>query len=162
MRHRRGGLNFAALFVFSISASLIPQGGVLASGAIAPEDVVIEDAMSARALTEKPGDPEAGAKWFVDRKLGNCLACHVNSAMKTELFHGETGPALDGVASRYDEATLRAILIDSKQVFGDQTLMPAFYRTKGFNRTLDKFAGKTILEAQQVEDILAYLVTLVE
>ena len=38
--------------------------------------------------------------------------------------------------------------------------MPAFYRTTGFNRPMDKFEGETILTAQQIEDIVAYLKTL--
>ncbi|MEL6479950.1 MAG: c-type cytochrome, partial [Pseudomonadota bacterium] len=72
------------------------------------------------------------------------------------------GPPLDGVADRWSEAELRAIIVNSKAVFGDHTIMPAFYRTTGFNRTLEKFAGKTILSAQQVEDVVAYLKTLKE
>ena len=38
--------------------------------------------------------------------------------------------------------------------------MPAFYRTSGFNRVRDQFEGDTILTAQQVEDVVAYLMTL--
>ena len=40
--------------------------------------------------------------------------------------------------------------------------MPAFYRNSGFNRPMEKFKGETILTAQQVEDLIAYLVTLKE
>jgi sulfur-oxidizing protein SoxX len=67
---------------------------------------------------------------------------------------------MDGVGDRYTEAQLRAIVVNSKAVFGDQTIMPAFYRTEGFNRVAKKFEGKPILNAQQVEDIVAYLRTL--
>ncbi len=38
--------------------------------------------------------------------------------------------------------------------------MPAFYRNSGFHRVAKKFQGKSILTAEQVEDIVAYLVTL--
>jgi sulfur-oxidizing protein SoxX len=38
--------------------------------------------------------------------------------------------------------------------------MPGFYREAGLNRVAKKFTGKTILSAQQVEDVLAYLLTL--
>ena len=41
-------------------------------------------------------------------------------------------------------------------------MMPAFYRDTGFTRPLKKFDGKTILSAEQVEDIVAYLRTLKE
>ncbi|MEM7496640.1 MAG: sulfur oxidation c-type cytochrome SoxX [Pseudomonadota bacterium] len=129
----------------------------------APTDVKITDGMVAAPLTAEPGDAERGRETFAGRKLGNCLACHENADMMDEQqFHGEVGPPLDGVADRWSEAELRAIVINSKAVFGDHTIMPAFYRTTGFNRPLDKFEGKTILSAQQVEDVVAYLKTLKE
>ena len=129
---------------------------------VAPGDVKIVDGKVEQSLTAKSGDPAAGKKWFVGRKLGNCLACHVNKDTSNEQFHGEVGPEMNGVGDRYDAAELRAIIINSKAVFGEQTLMPAFYRTTGFNRVNKKFAGKTILNAQQVEDVVAYLLTLKE
>ena len=142
------------------SIALALAATAVSAEVVAPSKVVIKDAELAQSLTGKAGDAAAGKKWFANRKLGNCLACHVNSEMKDEQFHGETGPSLDGVASRYEEPALRAILVDSKQVFGEQTLMPAFYKDSGYNRPRKQFAGKSILEAQQVEDVLAYLLTL--
>ena len=97
-----------------------------------------------------------------DRKLGNCLACHANSDQSEQLFHGEVGPPLDGVADRWSEPELRAIVVNSKVPFGDGTIMPSFYRTKNGARTMEKFQGKTILSAEQVEDVVAYLLTLKE
>ena len=44
----------------------------------------------------------------------------------------------------------------------ENTMMPSFYRVTGYNRILKKFDGKTILSAQEVEDIVAYLKTLTE
>ena len=75
-------------------------------------------------------------------------------------FHGEVGPSLDGVAGRYDENQMRAILINSKAVLGEATIMPSFYRLENGFRTMKKFKGKTILNAEQIEDVLAYLQTL--
>jgi sulfur-oxidizing protein SoxX len=98
---------------------------------------------------------------FMNRKKGNCLACHVNTEMSEQTFHGEVGPELDGVADRYETEALRGILVNSKMMF-EGTIMPAFYKDAGYNRTLKKFIGKTILEAQEVEDVLAYLLTLKE
>ena len=112
-------------------------------------------------MTGVPGDATKGKDWFVGRKLGNCLACHVNSDADSESFHGEVGPPLDGVGDRWSEAELRGIVANSKMMF-DGTIMPAFYKDSGYTRPLDKFEGKTILQAQQVEDIVAYLLTLKE
>lgn len=135
---------------------------VPAQAEVKPGDVKIKDGAIEKSLTGKPGDAKAGRKWFVGRRLGNCLACHVNKDTSDEQFHGEVGPPLDGVASRYNEAQLRAIVVNSKLALNEMTLMPAFYRTTGFNRAAKKFQDKTILTAQQVEDVVAYLMTLKE
>ncbi len=113
------------------------------------------------ALTGVAGDAASGRKIFMNRKKGNCLACHVNSDMAEQTFHGEVGPELDGVADRWEAAELRGILVNSKNMF-EGTIMPAFYRDSGYNRILKKFDGKTILSAQEVEDLLAYVMTLKE
>ena len=127
-----------------------------------PGDVTIEDGVVAQSLTGQAGDPAMGREWAAGRKLGNCLACHTTTDLKDLPFHGEVGPPLDGAGDRWSAGQLRAILVNSKAVFGDETIMPAFYRTSGFNRTAEKFEGKTVLTAQQVEDVIAYLLTLKE
>ena len=101
----------------------------------------------------------AGKKIAFDRKKGNCLACHTNSDRDDQSFHGEVGPTLDGAGDRWTEAELRGIVANAKMTFED-TIMPAFYRVDGFNRTLEKFDGKSILTPEQVEDVVAYLMTL--
>ena len=111
-------------------------------------------------LTTKAGDPEAGQQVVIDRRLGNCLSCHEIGALRTEPFHGEIGPPLDGVAGRWDAASLRMIVVNAKKVFGDGTVMPAFYRIEGLYRVRPEFAGTPILTAQQVEDVVAYLGTM--
>ena len=128
---------------------------------VAPSDVAFEEGAVLESLSGDVGDATRGKEWFVGRKLGNCLACHQNSDAKTESFHGEVGPILDGVADRWSEAELRGIVANAKMTF-DGTIMPAFYKDSGYTRPLDKFEGKTILSAQQVEDIVAYLKTLKE
>ena len=129
---------------------------------VAPGDVKFAQLTVAESLTGQPGSSEEGAKTFKDRKLGNCLACHANKDMAKELFHGNVGPALDGVAGRYQPAQLRAILVNAKTVFGAQTTMPGFYTLDVGKNVAEDFVGKTILSAQQVEDVIAYLATLKE
>ena len=154
------GLRFAAgvCLAFSLSGMI----GVAAAATIAPQDVVIDDAQVAASLTGEAGDPAEGQKWFKSRKLGNCLACHGNKDQVSEPFHGDIGPPLDGVADRYSEAELRAIMVDAKSVFGPETIMPGFYRILDGNRVLKEFQGKPVLTATQVEDVIAYLKTLKE
>lgn len=143
------------------SGGLMLCGPVVAD-VVAPSDVQISDGKIERSLSSRPGDATAGRDAFVGRKLGNCLACHVNTDTNEEQFHGEVGPPLDGVADRYSAAELRAIVVNAKEVLGDGTIMPAFYRTKGLYRVNEKFEAKTVLNAQQVEDVVAYLLTLKE
>lgn len=132
------------------------------------------------ALTETAGDPEKGLQWMAHRRLGNCLACHEISAVleraeKTPNIevtnlagqassqplgnHGEVGPSLDGIASRYSEGELRMLVVDPKAIFPD-TIMPAFHRNTGFTRVHPDCQGLSILSAQQVEDVVAFLGTL--
>ncbi len=112
-----------------------------------------------KSLTGKAGDPAAGEKAFVNRKQGNCLACHQVSKLSAHPFHGEIGPSLDGVAERYNTAQLRLQVANPKAINPD-TIMPAFYRVDGLHMVSKKFKGKAILSAQQVEDVVAYLQTL--
>jgi len=124
----------------------------------APAYTIVEGYSIPEPLTETPGDPVMGRKWVINRKLGNCLSCH-QMPIPEEQFHGETGPALYGVADLYDAGELRLRLVDPKSL-NPYSMMPAFYKTEGLNRVMKGFEGKPILTAQQVEDIIAYLMTL--
>ena len=121
---------------------------------------IVDDMAINEPLTDKAGDAANGRKLAVNRKKGNCLACHV-MPISEQSFHGETAPSLYGVANRLSEGELRLQLVNSK-VTNENTMMPSFYRVTGYNRILKKFDGKTILSAQEVEDIVAYLKTLTE
>jgi sulfur-oxidizing protein SoxX len=134
------------------AADSLPQG----------HDIVMVNGIATlpAPLTDKPGDAAQGIKVVAGRRLGNCLSCHAISALAAEEFHGDIGPPLDGVAGRWDAATLRMIVVNAKMVFGPETVMPAFHRTGGLNRVRPEFAGKPILTAQQVEDVVAFLSTL--
>lgn len=144
------------------AAALSLSVTVASAGDVAPAEVEFRDNAVATALTATPGDPAEGAKTLVNRSLGNCLACHAVSALSKELFHGNVAPPLDGAADRWSVEELRAIVADSKQVFGEETVMPGFYSLNvGLNPRKD-LVGKTVLTAQQVEDVVAYLATLKE
>lgn len=123
----------------------------------APGDVVIESLSIEKPLTAVAGDAASGKKIFSNRKQGNCLACHANSDLNDQLFHGEVGPSLDGVAGRWSEGQIRTILVNAKAVFSDQTVMPGFYSLEVGADVRKDLVGKTILEAQQIEDLVAYL-----
>lgn len=152
------GRTLTAIVAFAVFAS----AGVAQAAEVAPADVRFEEMAVAASLTGVPGNPEEGAKTLANRGLGNCLACHVVSALASEQFHGDVAPSLDGVADRWSEAELRAIVVDAKQVFSDETMMPGFYSLNVGIDVRKDLVGKTILTAQQVEDVVAYLATLKE
>jgi sulfur-oxidizing protein SoxX len=157
------------------SAAALVGGLVLAAGmasaeVVAPEDVVYGEYGEIEvSLTGAPGNPEEGLKVFTSRALGNCVACHsVTALLDTVAFHGNVGPMLDGVADRWTEADLRGIVANAKNVY-DGTIMPAFYKTSGFIRPGEGFTSKPateplppMLSAEQIEDVVAYLMTLKE
>ncbi|ORE99210.1 sulfur oxidation c-type cytochrome SoxX [Aurantimonas sp. 22II-16-19i] len=131
-----------------------------AAAETAPGAVAVDDMAVAQPISEAGGDPVAGRKVFADRGLGNCLACHVNADLKSELFQGTVGPALDGVGDRWEAAQLRAIVVNAKTVFGPETMMPGFYSLDVGVDVAEEFKDKTILSAKDVEDVVAYLTTL--
>lgn len=134
---------------------------LLLAGTAAADDMVkykVVDNAIEKSLTGKPGDPAAGKKVFLSRKLGNCLSCHQVTALADQPFHGEVGPSLDGVADRYKEGELRMQVVNAK-VINPDTIMPGFYRVDGLHDVLKNFAGKPILTAEEVEDVVAYVKT---
>ncbi len=145
--------------IATVAGCAFSAASAFAGGAVAPSDVVFDNGAVAASLTGVPGDPAAGRETFAGRKLGNCLACHINSDLAELGFPGEVGPSLDGVAERYSQAQLRGIVTNSKNTFHG-TIMPAFYVIAGVNRPLKGFENTSILTAQQVEDVVAYLMTL--
>ncbi|TDX28490.1 sulfur oxidation c-type cytochrome SoxX [Rhodovulum visakhapatnamense] len=136
---------------------------------VAPGDVAIDgQGHVAAPLTDAPGDPAAGRSLMTNRAVANCIACHQVTEMSDAPFPGTVGPSLDGVAARYSEAMIRGILVNSKNVFPD-TVMPAYYRVEGFNRPGIEFTSKPIegeiqplMTAAQIEDVVAYLMTLTQ
>ena len=98
-----------------------------------------------------------GKKIFISRKV-NCLSCH-EAPIIEEKFQGNFGPPLGGVGSRYDKEELRLRVIDSKLINPD-SIMPSYFKKIKFERTPREFLNKTILSAQEVEDLVEYLYSL--
>lgn len=137
----------------------VAVAGAISFSAQADELVTFEivDDTIPVSLTGTPGDAEAGRKTAINRKKGNCLACH-EMPIPEQQFHGKTGPALESTGADYTEAELRMRIVDA-QAISEDTMMPSFYKN-GQHRVLKKFIGKPILSAQEVEDVVAYLMTL--
>jgi len=139
---------------------LPPTATQIAEGDTTVAYEVVDEVSIPQNLTDQPGDPENGRAVAIHRKKGNCLACHI-MPIPEQSFHGEIGPDLNGVASRYDAGELRLRIVNPK-VLNPDTIMPAYYKNDGLHRVLKDFEGKTLLTAQEVEDVIAYLQTLKE
>lgn len=152
--------------LMSLAALLVGAGAVHAQ-MVMPADVKFVDGVVNASLSGESGDAEEGRLVMVTRGLGNCIACHQVTELDEFPFHGEVGPALDGAADRWTEEELRGIVADAKKMF-DGTMMPSFYKRSGYIRPGNGYSGKaatpeelsTLLSAQQVEDVVAYLMTL--
>jgi sulfur-oxidizing protein SoxX len=104
------------------------------------------------------GDAARGRSIVANRQVGLCLLCH-SGPIPEERFQGNLAPDLAGAGDRSDAAQLRLRIVDASRVVPG-TIMPAYYRSEGLERVAAAYRGKTILDAQQIEDVVAYLLTL--
>jgi L-cysteine S-thiosulfotransferase len=111
-------------------------------------------------LTGAKGDPERGRAIVVNRQVGLCLLCH-SGPYPEDKFQGTLAPDLKGTGSRWSEGQLRLRIVDARRLNAD-TIMPPYYRVDGLTRVAPAFQGKPVLTAEQIEDVVAYLVTLRE
>jgi sulfur-oxidizing protein SoxX len=116
-----------------------------------------EDAID-RPLSGQPGDPVRGRQIVENRQLGACLLCH-SGPFPSPHLQGTIGPSLEGVGSRLSAAQIRLRLVDARTL-NPETVMPPYYVVDGLTRTADEWQGRPALSAQQIEDVVAFLVTL--
>jgi sulfur-oxidizing protein SoxX len=108
-------------------------------------------------LATEPGNAARGRKIVLDHVLSACVLCH--AVPDNEGPAGNIAPSLAGIGSRLSAGQLRLRIVDSTRLNPD-SVMPAYYRTDGLNRVAPAYRGKPVLSAQQVEDVVAYLLTL--
>jgi sulfur-oxidizing protein SoxX len=139
----------------------IAMFAAVAGCATAAPDAVLPYRVDGDAIRERlapaPGDAARGKAIVVSRD-SNCLLCHAvpDSGVR---FMGNVGRSLEGVGAQLTEGQLRLRIVDSTRL-NPETMMPSYYRTDGLNRVADTWRGKPVLTAQQVEDTVAYLLTL--
>jgi L-cysteine S-thiosulfotransferase len=109
------------------------------------------------SLTGSPGDAARGRVLVLDR-ASTCILCHSGPFPETR-FQGDLAPSLVGAGRRWTESQLRLRLVDASRL-NPETIMPSYYRVDGLQRVGRNWQGKPILSAEQIEDIVAYLVSL--
>jgi sulfur-oxidizing protein SoxX len=111
-----------------------------------------------QSLTGAKGEAERGRAIVVNRQVGLCLLCH-SGPFPEERFQGNLAPDLKGAGRRWSEAQLRLRIVDSSRI-NPATIMPAYHRTEGLVRVAPAWRGKPVLSAEQIEDVVAFLMTL--
>ena len=140
------------------------KGGVLAIillGALSFSGVFAQEIVAGqieKPLTATPGDVQHGRAIVLSRQTGLCILCH-NGPFPEERFQGNLAPELGSSVATLNAAQLRARIVNASY-FNPNTIMPAYYRTDHLNRVATKFAGQTILNAQEIEDVIAFLLTM--
>jgi L-cysteine S-thiosulfotransferase len=110
------------------------------------------------ALGGLKGDATRGRAIVANRQQGLCLLCHA-APIAEERFQGNLAPSLAGVGSRLTEGQLRLRMVNSRAT-NPETIMPSYYQTENRSRVGPAWQGRTILNAQQIEDVVAYLAML--
>ncbi|MDO9277067.1 MAG: sulfur oxidation c-type cytochrome SoxX [Polaromonas sp.] len=110
------------------------------------------------SLSGQAGDVQRGRALVVSRQDGLCILCH-SGPFPEERFQGTLAPDLAVSSALLTSAQLRARIVDASR-FNPDTIMPSYFRTEGLTRVAPQFAGKTLLTAQDIEDVVAFLVSL--
>jgi sulfur-oxidizing protein SoxX len=119
----------------------------------------LADYAIAQPLCGLTGDAARGKAISSDGSSGNCLACHQLPIPGIEAY-GTIGPPLEGIGTRLSEGQIRLRVVDTRKI-NPMSIMPGFYRDpRLIHRPGKRYQGMTFLNAQQVEDVIAYLVTL--
>jgi sulfur-oxidizing protein SoxX len=136
------------------AAALVAAGCAMgaASGAASAQDSI------PASLTGAKGDPARGRAIVTNRQLGLCLLCH-SGPFPEERFQGNLAPDLAGAGKRSTEGQLRLRIADSSRI-NPATIMPAYHRIEGLTRVAPAYRGKPLLSAEQIEDVVAFLMTL--
>ena len=140
-------MRFAVAFVAACCAAGAASGG----GANAQDSIPA-------SLTGAKGDPARGRAIVTNRQLGLCLLCH-SGPFPEERFQGNLAPDLAGAGKRWSEGQLRLRIVDSSRIT-PTSIMPAYHRTDGLVRVAPAWRDKPVLNAEQIEDVVAFLTTL--
>jgi sulfur-oxidizing protein SoxX len=109
-------------------------------------------------LSGLEGDPRRGRDLARAADGGDCTLCH-RMPLPERHFHGTVGPPLDRVGARLDAGQIRLRIAAPRRLDPD-SVMPSYCTTDHRHRVALGFVGESILSAQQIEHLVAWLTTL--
>lgn len=137
-----------------------PEVGAQARAPDGAQAQVSEPRSWALPLTASPGDPQRGREIVASRQTGLCLLCH-SGPFEPTTQQGNLAGSLAGAGLRWSAADLRERIANPRRINPD-SLMPAFFHLGEQRQVSRAFEGRTLLSAQQLEDVVAFLLTLRE
>lgn len=138
-------------------AALLLSGVCMCVGTPGLAQAQAQDSIDA-PLSAQAGDAARGRAIVASRQNGLCLLCHAGPIAE-ERFQGNLAPDLAGAGERWSVGQLRQRMVDPSR-FNPATIMPAYYKSDALARVPPQLQGKTLLTAEQIEDVVAYLSTL--
>ena len=107
------------------------------------------------SIAHAEGDAARGRAIVASRQIGLCLLCH-SAPIAEQKLQGNLATNLAGAGSRWTADQLRRRIAEGTA----GSLMPAYARVDGLEQVGAAWRGKPILDPQQIDDVVAYLVTL--
>jgi len=144
-------------FLASAAAALAVLSAAAQSRADLVHYAIVGDAIPV-SLTGTKGDPARGRAIVANHTVGLCLLCH-SGPFPEDRFQGNVAPNLGGAGARWNEGQLRLRIVDASKL-NPGSIMPPFYRVDDLTRVATVYRDKPVLTAVDVEDVVAYLMTL--
>ena len=119
--------------------------------------VVFIGALPADSI-ELTGDSQAGRTIVASRQKGLCLLCH-SGPFPEEPFQGNIAPNLSDLVANLSATQLRARIMNPA-ITNPQTIMPSYYQPEHLTRVSKPYQGQSILSLKEIDDVVAYLMTL--
>ena len=107
---------------------------------------------------ELTGDSQAGRSLVASRQKGLCLLCH-SGPFPEEPFQGNIAPNLSDLVANLSATQLRARIMNPA-ITNPQSIMPSYYQPEHLTRVSKPYQGQSILSLKEIDDVVAYLMTL--
>lgn len=151
---RVGALCVAAALAADPAALRAQTEGPPAPAPILAYDIV-DGASVPDPLDGLEGDAARGRALFLDAERTGCAVCHSVSGV-ADATAETPGPSLDGVGLRLSQGSLRLWIVNPRAL-ADAPSKPAYYSLRPFDDPSAEPLEAPRLDAQAVEDLVAFL-----